>query len=71
MFEVDLFSKYAWVLSIKDKKGNSVDNIFPKIISERKKKLIWVNQGSQLNNNSFADFLKINNIEVLQNIVKK
>ena len=31
---IDLFSKYAWVVPIKDKKGTSVVYAFKKIISE-------------------------------------
>ena len=34
---IDLFSKYAWVIPIKDKKGTSIDNAFKKIISQRRK----------------------------------
>ena len=34
---IDLFSKYAWVVPIKDKKGVSRANAFQKIISERRK----------------------------------
>ena len=30
---IDLFSKYAWVISIKDKKGSIIVNAFKKIIS--------------------------------------
>ena len=30
---IDLFSKYAWVIPIKDKKGTSIVNAFKKIIS--------------------------------------
>ena len=33
---MDLFSKYAWVVPIKDKKGTSIVNAFKKIISEKK-----------------------------------
>ena len=32
-----LFSKYAWVVPIKDKKGTSIVNAFQKIISEGRK----------------------------------
>ena len=52
---IDLFSKYAWVICIKDKKGTSIVNGFKKIISEGQRKP---------NNQSFKDFLKINNIEM-------
>ena len=62
---IDLFSKYAWVIPIKDKKGTSIVNAFKKIISEgRKPNKIWVDQGSEFYNKSFKDFLKINNIEI-------
>ena len=62
---IDLFSKYAWVVPIKDKKGTSIVNAFQKIISEgRKPNKIWVDQGSEFYNKSFKDFLKINKIEM-------
>ena len=62
---IDLFSKYAWVVPIKDKKGTSIVNAFQKIISkERKPNKIWVDQGSEFYNNSFKDFLKINSIQM-------
>ena len=34
---IDLFSKYAWVIILKDKKGTSIVNAFQKIISEGRK----------------------------------
>ena len=62
---IDLFSKYAWVIPIKDEKGASIVNAFKKIISEgRKPNKIWIDQGSEFYNNYFKDFLKINNIEM-------
>ena len=48
---IDLFSKYAWVIPLKDKKGTSIVNGFKKIISEgseaeskgqRKSNKVWV-----------------------------
>ena len=62
---IDIFSKYAWVVPLKDKRGISIVNAFQKIISEgRKPNKIWVDQGSEFYNKSFKDFLKINNIEM-------
>ena len=56
-----MFSKCAWVIPVKDKKGVSIVNTFQKIISEgRNPNKIWVDQGSEFYNN----FLKINNIEM-------
>ena len=61
---IDLFSKYAWVVPIKDKKGTSIVNAFKKIISKRNSNKIWVDQGSEFYNNTFKDFLETNNIEM-------
>ena len=62
---IDLFSKYMWVVPIKDKKGTSEVNAFKKIISkERKPNKISVDQGSEFYNKSFKYFLKTNNIEI-------
>ena len=60
-----MLSKYAWIVSIKDIEGVSIVNAFKKITSEgRKTNKIWVDQGSELYNNSFKDFLKMNNTEM-------
>ena len=61
-----MFSKYAWVIPIKDKKGTSVVNAFKKLLSDsnRKPSKIWADQGGEFYNKSFRDFLKINNIEM-------
>ena len=65
MCAIDLFSQYAWVVPIKDKKGVSIVNAFQKIISKgRKPSKLWVDQPSEFYNNSFKDFLKINNIKM-------
>ena len=65
MCAIGLFSKYVWVVPVKDKKGVSIVNVFQKIISNgRKPNKIWVEQGSEFYDNSFEDFLKINNIEM-------
>ena len=59
-----MFSKYAWIVPIEDKKETSIVSAFKKIISkERKPNKIWVDQGSEFHNKSFKYFLKINNIE--------
>ena len=50
-----MFSKYAWVVPLKDKKGVSMVNAFQKILdcSNRKPNKIWVDQGSEFYNNVF------------------
>ena len=62
---IDLFSKYAWVVPLKDKRGISIVNAFQKIISKgRKPNKIWVDQSGEFYNKLFKRFLKINNIEM-------
>ena len=63
---IDLFSKYAWVAPLKDKKGVSVVNAFQKILdsSKRKPNKIWVDQGSEFYNNHFKKWLKANDISM-------
>ena len=52
---IDIFSKYAWVVPLKDKKGVYIVNAFQKILkqSTRKFKKVWTNKGSELYNNYF------------------
>ena len=52
---IDIFSKYAWVVPLKDKKGVSIVDAFQKILndSNRKPNKIWVDKGSEFYNNSF------------------
>ena len=61
---IDLYSKYAFVIPLKDKKGISIVNAFHKIIkqSNRKPNKIWVDQGGEFYNNAFKKWLSDNNI---------
>ena len=44
---IDLFSKYTWVVRLKDKRGISIVNAFQKVISKgRTPNKIWADQGS-------------------------
>ena len=57
---IDIFSKYAWVVPLKDKKGVSIVDAFQKILddSNRKPSKIWVDKGSKFYNSSFKKMLK-------------
>ena len=46
---IDIFSKYVWVVPLKDKKGAIIVNAFQKILKEsaRKPHKIWVDIGSE------------------------
>ena len=49
LFVIDIFSKYSWVVPLKDKKGVSIVNAFQKILDEsnRKPDKIRVDKGSE------------------------
>ena len=61
---VDLYSKYAFVIPLKDKKGISITNGFNKIIKQFKRKpnKTWVDQGSEFYNRVFKKWLSDNDI---------
>ena len=52
---IDFFSKYAWVVPLKDKKDVTITNAFQKVLKESdwKPKKIWVDKGSEFCNSSF------------------
>ena len=58
---IDIFSKYALVVPLQDKKGVSIVNAFQKILddSNRKPNKIWVDKGSEFYNSSFKNGWKI------------
>ena len=71
---IDTFTKYAWAIPLKDKKGVSIVDAFQKILddsnrSEAKSKgrqpnKIWVDKGRGFYNNSFKNWLKDSDIEM-------
>ena len=60
---IDIFSKYAWVVPLKD---ISIVDTFQKILDHlnRKPNKIWVDKGSKFYNSSFKKLLKDNEIEM-------
>ena len=57
---IDICSKYAWVIPLKDKKGVAITNAFQKILDElnRKPNTIWVDKGSEFYNRSAKSWLE-------------
>ena len=55
-----IFSKYGWVVPLKDKRGVSIVNAFQGILkkSNRKPNKILVDNGSEFHNNSFKKWLQ-------------
>ena len=70
----DIFSKYAWIVSLKDKKIVTIVNAFQKILDDlnrRKAKAKeckpnqrWLDKGSEFYNNSLKKWLKDIDIEM-------
>ena len=61
-----IFSKYAWVIPLKDKKGITITNAFQYFLDEtnRKPNKIWVDKGTEFYNRLMQSFLQNNNIEI-------
>ena len=61
---IDIFSKYTWVVPLKDKKCVSIVNESQSILkqSNRKPNKIWVDKGSESYNTSFKKWLQDNDI---------
>ena len=58
---IDVFSKYAWAVPIKDK---SVTKAFEKIVSERIPKKLWVDEGKEFYNTTFKKLLDKHKIDM-------
>ena len=63
---VYIFSKYAWVIPLKDKKDINITNTFQKILDEsnRKPNKILEDKGSEFYNRSMKSWLEKNHIEM-------
>ena len=63
---IDIFTKYAWAIPLKNKSGLSITNGFTIILSEspqggserRKPEKLWVDRGSEFYNKTFKSLLK-------------
>ena len=64
LWVIDIYSKYAWVIPLKDKKDVNIVNAFQRILkkSNRKANKTWVDKGSEFYNNSFKRWIKNNDI---------
>ena len=61
---IDLFSRYAWAVPLKDKTGASVRDAFQRIVrtSKRKPGKLWVDEGKEFYNNTMKKWLSDNDI---------
>ena len=63
---IDIYSKYAWVIPLKDKKGITTTHAFQKILKEsnRKPNKIWVDKYGEFYNKLMKSWLGKNDIEM-------
>ena len=63
---IDIYSKYAWVIPLKDKKRTTITNTFQKNLDEsnRKPNKIWVDKGIEFYNRSMKSWLEKNDMEI-------
>ena len=55
---VDVFSRYAWVVPLKDKKGSTLVKAFEQVFQERQPLSLQTDKGSEFKNATFQHFLK-------------
>ena len=60
---LNIFSKYGWIVPLKDKKGETVAEAFETIFKEgRKPEYLWVDKGKEYYNKYVKDLLEKNKI---------
>ena len=63
---INIFSKYPWVIRLKDKKVITITNAFQKILDESnpKSNKIWVDKGGEFCNRTMKSWLEKSDIEM-------
>ena len=72
LFVIYVFTKYAWVKPLEDKKYKTVLNAFVEIANEslHKQNILWVDQGRGFYNKRIQEWLNNNNIFCIWQIMK-
>ena len=60
---IDTFSKYGWVIPLKDKKGKTVADALKTIFEERKPEKLWTDKGKEFYNKDVKDLVEIYSTE--------
>ena len=61
---IDIFSKYSWVIPLKEKKGITIKNALQRIFKQRKPKFLRTDKGKEFYNKQVQDLLNENNIKL-------
>ena len=59
----DIFSKYGWLIPLKDKTGETVASALKTIFKERKPEKIWVDKGKEFYNKNVKDLVELYSTE--------
>ena len=60
---IDVFSKYGWLIPLKDKTGQSVASALKNIFKERKPEKMWVDKGKEFYNKDVKDLIELYSTE--------
>ena len=60
---IDVFSKYGWLIPLKDKTGQSVASALKTIFEERKPEKMWVDKGKEFYNKHVKDLIELYSTE--------
>ena len=60
---IDVFSKYGWLIPLKDKTGKSVASALKTIFEERKPKKMWVDKGKEFYNKDVKNLIELYSTE--------
>ena len=63
---IDIFTKCAWIIPLKDERGITINNDFQKILDEsnRKPNIIWIDKGSKFYNRTMKSEIEESEIEM-------
>ena len=69
---IDLFSRYSWVIPLKNKREDSIVEGFKGVFkkSDRKPNKIWIDHGKEFYNNKVKNFLKNNDIKMYSTFIE-
>ena len=60
---IDIFSKYGWIVPLKNKKGETVANALKTIFKERKPGKLWTDKGREFYNKDVKDLVELYSTE--------
>ena len=68
---IDIFSKYGWIIPLKDKNGETVAEALKTIFKERKPEKLWTDKGTEFYNKDVKKLIEIYSTEEKSSIVER